>query len=129
MQSLPTATMAPGTGPDAQATTPDDQCRMRITIDISHGEITETVTMHMGPHNETRLRRWLRVGGFSFKSRDPDWDRHYHRFGAELVNFMTALKLPTDIANMLPRRKASPESVARVAKFVGSLQADDGAQP
>lgn len=121
---------ASGTGPGEQANTSETTSCMRIVIDISSDTITETVIMQMGMHHDSLSKRWMRVSANSFKARDCDFAMLEARFGVEAVDYMACLDLPIRLANMLPRRKASPESVARVARFVDALgKASDEVQP
>lgn len=117
---------ASGTGPGEKANTSELTSRMRIVIDISPDAISETVIMQMGMHNDSMTKRWVRVGANSFEGKDADFAMLEDRFGVEAFDYLHYIALPIRIANMLPRRKASPESVARVARFVDSLSKGEG---
>ncbi|ATS38030.1 MULTISPECIES: hypothetical protein [Xanthomonas] len=122
---------APGTGPNAEASTPAGvaydrsmgDCSATITMHVTHGAVVVTAVLNMGPLRQVRQSWERRRGtGTGWKLIDGPrlWTTAEDRISTELAEFMDGLDFPFDLANMLPRRPtaAAAAAVAQAAREV-----------
>ncbi|MCD7096960.1 hypothetical protein [Stenotrophomonas sp. MMGLT7] len=123
------------TVPAAQAATPDStpaiagldlarqpDCSALVQIHVTHNVVTFTAVLDMGG-KRTEQREWTRRTGpgkgwvcSQQGGQFIDTEDHISR---ELAEFVDGIDFPFSVANMLPGKKASPETVAKAVQEVG----------
>jgi len=125
-------TLALGTGPGAEATTPAvvayeramSECSATITLHVTHDAVIVSALLQMGQHRgETQHweRRRGSVQGWKLVEGPRHWMNEEDRISTELADFMEGLDFPFALANMLPRKSsaAAAASIAQAAREVG----------
>ncbi|WEE87246.1 hypothetical protein ACQ3G3_05860 [Xanthomonas oryzae pv. oryzae] len=123
--------LASGTGPNAEASTPAvvaydrsmGDCSATITMHVTHGAVVVIAKLNMGPLRQVR-QSWERRRGTGWKLIDGPrlWTTVDDRISTELAEFMDGLDFPFDLANMLPRKASAAafESIAEAAREVSN---------
>ncbi|MDI9072481.1 hypothetical protein [Xanthomonas oryzae] len=123
--------LASGTGPNAEASTPAvvaydrsmGDCSATITMHVTHGAVVVIAKLNMGPLRQVR-QSWERRRGTGWKLIDGPrlWTTVDDRISTELAEFMDGLDFPFALANMLPRKAsaAASESIAEAAREVSN---------
>ena len=121
------------TVPAAQAATPDPTPAIvgldrqpdysaLVQIHVTHNVVTFTAVLDMGG-KRSEQRVWTRrVGpgkGWVCSQHDGEFIGAEDHISRELAEFVDGIDFPFEVANMLPGKKASPETVAKAVQEVG----------
>jgi len=124
-------TLALGTGPGAEATTPAvagyeramGECSATITMHVTHDAVIVAAVLNMGRHRgASQLWERRRGSGQGWKLVEGPrlWTDEEERVSTELADFMDGMDFPFALANMLPRKSsaAAAEAIAKAAQEV-----------
>lgn len=118
-------TLALGTGPGLEASTPEvagdlaigPDCSAIATIYVTHDTVTIAAVIHMGQRSGVTQRWQRRRGagkGWTLVKGPREFVDAEDRISTELGEFMDRLAFPFELANMLPR-PASAKAAAAIA--------------